>query len=101
MAKGYTEALALIEAGKQMALSHRTRPREEKNEKKEHKKPSLEELWVEEHARRERFDAFMKIQKKIVHEDDKKKKLWDVDRIALLLLAIVPMNWAVMYLLLK
>lgn len=70
--------------------------------KKEEKPPTLEDLWVAEHARREKFDAFMKMQKKLTAEEDKKKPQgWTVDTIAMLLLSITPINWLVLYFLLK
>lgn len=104
MAKGYAEALALVEVGKQMALTM-MKPEDKKPQRteKEKKPPSWEQLWLEEQQRRAKFDEFMKVLKKQMADEPKKndKLSWDVDRVALLLLAIVPFNWAVMYLLLK
>lgn len=108
MAKGYGDVLALVEIGKQigmqMAKAEEKKPEKTKPEKKE-KPPSWEQLWLEEQQRRAKFDDFMKVLKKQLaedpkKEDDKKKIPWTVDNIALLLLAIVPLNWAAMYLLL-
>jgi hypothetical protein len=103
MAKGYAEALALIEAGKQMALAAKPEDKRPQRTDKEKKPPSWEQLWLEEQQRRAKFDDFMKVLKKQLAEEPKKKGIlsWGVDQVALLLLAIVPLNWAVMYLLFK
>lgn len=108
MAKGYAEALALVEAGKQIGLTlakqvEDPKRRPERSEK-EKKPPSWEQLWLEEQQRRAKFDDFMKVLKKQLTEDKKEdKKHWwnDVDKVALLLLAIVPLNWAVLALFFK
>jgi len=105
MAKGFGfgEALALIEIGKQMAKKPDDDKKPERTRKEKPK--SWEELWLEEQQRRAKFDDFMKVLKKQLGDDkdkDKKSSLFDVnvDRVALLLLALVPVNWAMMYLLL-
>lgn len=105
MAKGYAEALALVEAGKQIGLTlanKEDKPKRTTPEKKE-KPPSWEQLWLEEQQRRAKFDDFMKVLKKQLADDKKDDKKWNlsVDHIALLLLAIVPLNWAVMYMFFK
>lgn len=104
MAKGYGEAMALLEAGKQIGIAIATKDepkRHQRSEKKE-KPPSWEQLWLDEQQRRAKFDDFMKVLKKQLAEEPKKKKWdWDVDRVALLLLAIVPLNWAILYILFK
>ena len=101
MAKGYAEALALVEVGKQMALTM-MKPEDKKPHRteKEKKPPSWEQLWLEEQQRRAKFDDFMKVMKKQMAEEPK-KKAWTIDHIALFLLGIMPVNWAVLYLLLK
>ena len=108
MAKGYGEVLAFVEIGKQLALANKPEEKKPQRTEREKKPPSWEQLWLEEQQRRAKFDDFMKVLKKQMTEDkkdDKKddKNHWnfDVDRVALLLLAMVPINWAVMYLLLK
>lgn len=106
MAKGYGEAMALIETGKQLALAAMVKPEKEKRtvpEKKE-KPPSWEQLWLEEQQRREKFDAFMKVLKKQLTDEKKEdKKHWmqDVDKVALLLLATIPLNWGILWMLFK
>lgn len=108
MAKGYGEAMALIEAGKQIALTamkaEMEREKPKRTPEKKEKPPSFDELWQQEKKRRDAFDAWMKDVKKIMAEDkkDDKKKPWeDVDKVALLLLGILPLNWALMFLLFK
>lgn len=92
MSKGYSEALALIEAGKQMALGA---PKEKPmRTRKEPPAPTLEDLWVAEHKRREGFDAFMKMQKKMNAEEPKKeeKKGLKLEHIAMFLIATSPIT---------
>lgn len=99
MARGYAEALALVEAGKQIGLTmakpaEEKRPhRAERTDRTEKKKlPSFEEMWIEEKKRRDQFDAFMAMMKKQNAEDpkkdgDKKNKLSDIDKVVFLMLA--------------
>lgn len=90
MSKAYSEALALIEAGKQMALgTTKEKPMRERKEKE----PTLEDLWVSEHARREKFDAFMKMQKKLGAVEEKKEdKKLKLEHIAMFLIATSPIT---------
>lgn len=104
MAKGYAEALALVEAGKQIGISlaKSEEPKKRTTPEKKEKPPSWEQLWLEEQQRRAKFDDFMKVLKKQLAEEpkkDEKKSIlnMDVDKVALLLLAIVPFNWLIMY----
>lgn len=93
MAKGYAEALALVEAGKQIGMTlvkaaDDKRPERSKPEKKE-KPPSWEQLWLEEQQRRAKFDDFMKVMKKQLADEPKKddnKKISDTDKIVFLML---------------
>lgn len=96
MAKGYAEALALVEAGKQIGMTlvkaaDEKKPERTRPEKKE-KPPSWQQLWLEEQKRRDEFDAMMKVVKKQLAEDpkkddDKKKdKVSDTDKIVFLML---------------
>ena len=89
------DPIQLIEYGMNMA---KAKPHATKAEKKE-KPPSLEDMWVAEVQRRAKFDEFMKIMKK--QNAEEKKKVWSVDHIAMFLLALTPINWAVLYVLLK
>lgn len=103
MAKGYGEAMALLEAGKQigMAMAKADEPKRPQRTEKKEKPPSWEQLWQEEQQRRDKFDNFMKVLKKQMAEEKKEEKKppfgLDVDKVALLLLAMVPLNWAVLY----
>lgn len=77
--------------------------KEEKEEKprrteKKEKPPSWEDLWLQEQQRRAKFDDMMKMIKKQLAEEPKKKG-WSVDHIALFLLGTMPVNWLVVYLL--
>lgn len=102
MSKGYASALALIEAGKQMAQSMKTRPsRSVKPEKKDDKPIDL--LALMEQKRREylAIKNFVEEQSKLAKPEEKKKSGWSVDHVAMLLLGIMPVNWAVLYLLLR
>lgn len=92
------DPIQLIEYGMNMAKAKPGAHKTEKTEKKE-KPPSLEDMWVAEVQRRAKFDEFMKIMKK--QNAEEKKKTWSVDHIAMFLLALTPINWAVLYVLLK
>lgn len=96
MSKGYSEALALIEAGKQMAIGALTKDKPMRSKPEDKKKPpTLEDLWVEENARRAKFDAFMNMQKKMNAEekkDDKKESVFSLRNIALFLIATSPIT---------
>lgn len=96
MARGYAEALALVEAGKQIGLTM-AKPAEDKKPQrtspdKKPKPPSFEEMWIEEKKRRDQFDAFMKMMVKQNAEEpkkdgDKKNKISDIDKVVFLMLA--------------
>jgi hypothetical protein len=100
MSKGYSEALALIEAGKQMALGTiREKPMRSVAEKKE-KPPDLMALLDQKKREYEAVKTFVEQQTKL-NKQEEKKKGWSVDHIAMFLLAMMPLNWAVMYLLIR
>ncbi len=93
MSKGYASALALIEAGKQMAQSIKPmRTREEKKEKKE-----VDVLALLEQKRREylALKNFVDEQGKLNKSDDKdkKKEHWfNQKNIAMFLIATTPIT---------
>ena len=107
MSKGYSEALALIEAGKQMALGNlKEKPMRTRTEKKDDKPKEVDLLALLEVKRREikAIENYIAEQAKLAKPDEKKeekKKGWNVDYIAMMLLGLMPINWAVIYLLMK
>jgi len=103
MGRAYSEALALIEAGKQMALgAKQEKPMRTSTEKKD-KPKDIDLLAILEVKRREikAIENYIAEQTKLNKPEDKKKPGWSIDHIAMFLLAMMPINWAVMYLLLK
>ena len=106
MAKGYAEALALIEAGKQMAMA--MKPERPERTPRDKKDKEIDVLALLEQKRREYLalknfvDEQAKLNKPDEKKEDKKKKWFEeVDKVALFLLATMPVNWAVMWLLTK
>jgi hypothetical protein len=106
MAKGYAEALALVEVGKQMAMSMKP-VREERTHHHRHKEKEVDIMALLEKKRREckALELFVEEQHKLSKKEEKReeKKRWHekIDHIALFLLATLPLNWGVLYLLLK
>lgn len=106
MAKGYAEALALIEAGKQMAINMKPH-REDRTHQPRRREKEVDLMALLEEKRREckALELFVEEQHKLTKKEEKKeeKKRWHekIDHIALFLLATLPLNWGVLYLLLK
>jgi len=76
MAKGYGDAIALLEFGKQIGMTMakaEQKPQKTPSPKKE-KIPTFEEMWIEEKKRRDQFDAFMKMMQKQNAEEPKKEE---------------------------
>lgn len=91
------DPIQLINFGMEMGKKRDDPP---KTRERKDKPKTWQELWLEEQKRRAEFDDAMKMLKKQMAEEPKKKS-WSIDHIALLLLSITPLNWAVLYLLLK
>jgi len=106
MAKGYAEALALVEVGRQMAVNNKP-VREERTHRHRHEKKDIDFMALLEEKKREcqALELFIEQQHKLNKKEEKKeeKKRWHekIDHIALFLLATLPLNWGVLYLLLK
>ena len=105
MAKGYAEALALVEVGKQMALSMKPQREERSHPRRKEKEVDLMALLEEKRRECKALELFVEEQHKLTKKEEKKeeKKRWHdkIDHIALFLLATLPLNWGVLYLLLK
>ncbi len=104
MSKGYAEALALIEAGKQMALGSIIKDKPMRTERKREEKikePDLLALLEVKRREIKAIENYIAEQAKLSKPEEKKKedKGWTIDHLALLLLAITPINWAVLFLL--
>lgn len=101
MSKGYGEALALIEAGKQMALTSIKDAKPQRTETKKEKPLDLAQLIAQKRKELAEYEQAIKDLEKMSKKEEKKKDGWDSDKIAMLLLTLMPLNWAVMWLLLK
>lgn len=94
MSKGYSSAMALIEAGKQMALgAHKEKPM--RTERKKEDKP-VDLMALLEQKRREYLAVkqFVEEQHKLAKPDEKKKEdgHWNVRNVALFLIATSPIT---------
>lgn len=88
----------LIEYGVRMAKPDRV-PRTQK----EGKPPNIGELIFQKRRELAELEQVYKDLEKLNKKEDDKKKPngWNVDTLAMLLLSITPINWVVLYLLLK
>lgn len=92
MSKGYASALALIEAGKQMALGAKKEPM--RTERK--KEPDILAMLEAKRREYEQFKLFVEQQGKLNKPDEKKKEPKISERdVLLLLMALSPIIGAV------
>lgn len=92
MSKGYSSAMALIEAGKQMALSRLEKPMRTERDKKE-KPLNLVALLDEKRREYEALKTFVEQQNKLNKPEEKKdEKKWKLEHIAMFLIATSPIT---------
>lgn len=97
----YGELLALAEIFKKQGADEAKA--KEKPMRKDKDDTKVDLMTLLEQKRREYLavKTFVDEQHKLNKPEEKKDKSWSIDHIAMFLMAMMPVNWAVMYLLLK
>ncbi len=90
MSKGYSSAMALIEAGKQMALSRLEKPM--RTHDKKEKPLNLVALLDEKRREYEALKTFVEQQNRLNKPEEKNDKKWKLEHIAMFLIATSPIT---------
>lgn len=97
----YGELLALAEIFKKQGAEEAKAKEKPMRTKKDDGKVDLMALLDQKHREYLAVKNFIDEQHKLNKPEEKKDKGWSIDHIAMFLMAMMPINWAVMYLLLK
>lgn len=95
----YGDVLALLEFGRK--LGNEDKKAETTRKPREAKPPNIGELIFQKRQELAQLEQVYKDLEKLNKKEEKKPNGWTVDTIAMLLLSITPINWAVLYFLLK
>ncbi len=100
MSNKYGEVLALLEFGRNLGKEDAKKV-ETTRKPRDAKPPNIGELIFQKRQELAQLEQVYKDLEKLNKKEEKKPEKWNVDMIAMFLLAVTPINWAVLYLLLK